>query len=360
MSAAGTSGESGASGPAGTGGKSRNGGNGGNGGNGHHHPPPPPDPGPPAILVEIIPQNLIPFSDPDTMAKFIDSFQNGVSSFAATLQSVGLVLAGPSVATDFNSPPDNSPILRVGVWLLPPTFPFAPQDPQHPHQLPLLTPADAALGFSQAEVLGVFLKPVGSGPALSVPIGGFSLSIPITTFNTLAAVALPAIQAKAAAASGGLVTVSSVTVTSSRPSDSGLVGGNVVTTVEGSAGLPSGSFSGTITETLSLIPVALPDTVGTISVPTVAGVPSVGTDVVNQVLAGAAAILGGSNLLGAGFFIEAIGITVGGQAAAVPVLGSAIALVTTLVSMLPTEVPFEPGKPGSLPGFPELNSIVKK
>ena len=293
--------------------------------------------------MEIIPQNLITLNDPDKLASFIDGFQSAVASFAATLKSAGLALAGPSVVTDTNLH-DNVPILRVGVWLLPPTFPFAPQDPQHPHQLPLLTPADAALGFSQAQKIGVVITTLGGA--------GFALSIPMTTFNTLAtALALPKIQAKAAKIGA---TVSSVTVTSSSPSPLGEVGGNVVATIEGSIGVPPAGFSGTITETLGLMPDILPGTIGTM-VPTVSGIAFSHTDVGNQVLAGAAAILGGSDLLGTGFFIEALGITVFGQLGLTPALGSGAALITALVNMLPPEVPFEPGQPNDIvPDFPKL------
>ena len=83
----------------------------------------------------------------------------------------------------------------------PPYFPFAAQDPNHPHQLPILTPKAAATGFSQAPLLGV--------PSISRPGGSFALAIPMTTFNTLATAALPKLRQ---AASKYGASVNSVTV----------------------------------------------------------------------------------------------------------------------------------------------------
>jgi hypothetical protein len=119
--------------PVGNGGGSGNGGGGG-GGN-------PADPGPPAILIEFLPASLLPVANAGKLASFVDNFQTVIAPLAVKLQSVtGLILAGPSAVAGEN-PQDQTPIVRTGLWALPSTFPFAAQDPNHSHQLPVLTAA---------------------------------------------------------------------------------------------------------------------------------------------------------------------------------------------------------------------------
>jgi hypothetical protein len=289
------------------------------------------DPGPPAFLVEVEPAALVDVSDADKLASFIDTAQKALAPVAAQLQSVGLTLAGPSVTTIFN-PHDNTTDARIGIWLLSPYFPFAAADPDHPHQLPLLTPASAATGFQHVPLIGV-------PPVNALLQGTFAFSIPVATFNALAQAALAEIRASAAKVGAS---VGSVTVTSQGPS--------VVTTVSGSWGSPPANISGTITETPGLT--AGP---GGIQVPAVAGSFSSGTDVLDQVLLGAAAVLGGAGVLGVPLFAEALGITLGVP----PVLGGkvdpVVAQVTALVNMIPVELPFETPKPvDALPDFPKL------
>jgi hypothetical protein len=89
--------------------------------------------------------------------------------------------------------------------------------------------------------------------------------------------------------------------------------------------------------------------------PVVQGNFNAGTDVWNQVLQGAAAVLGGDNLLGSLLLGEALGVTL----LVPPVLGGKVdplvAQVTALVNMIPEQFPFETDKPvDALPDFPKL------
>ena len=300
------------------------------------------DPGPPAILIEVEPALLINVNDASELASFIDAIQSAIAPAAPQLQAVGLALAGPSaVAAD--NPSDNAAIVRVGLWLLSPYFPFAAQDPNHPHQLPVLTPICAATGFSQAALLGV-------PEQTSLEGASFALSIPVTALNTLAKTALPKIQAWASKIGAS---ANSVAVTCSPPSPFALTGGNVVTTVECSWGVPPAAISGTITETLGLqdLTGTAPDT----TVPMVTGTLSSGTDVGNQVLLGAADALGGAGLLGIPLSLEAPAITILVPLGLSGLVGPVLAQVSALVNMLPPVLPFEPPRPtDQLPDFPKL------
>jgi hypothetical protein len=241
---------------------------------------------------------------------------------------------GPSVTTIFNPDPDhNVENARIGVWLLSPYFPFADADPDHPHQLPVLTAACAATGFQQVPRIGV--------PTIdAVPQATFAFSIPISALNTLAKAELPSIQS---AASQVGATVNSVTVTGQSSS--------VVTTISGSFGIPPADISGTITETPGLQAGAAPGTM----VPSVTGNFSSGTDVLNQVLLAAADVLGTPGIVGIPPLIEAIGITLGAPPALGGQVGPRLAQLTAQVDMIPGQLPFETGKPvDALPDFPKL------
>ena len=312
----------------------------GGGGNGGHGPPPPhsDDPGPPAILVEFLPTLLLDVTNAATMAAFVDKVQGAMAPLAAKLQAAGLRLTGPNAVA--GTLRDDTPIVRAGLWILPPAFPFAPPDPAHPHQLPVLTAASQAKGFSDAPVIGV-VEPRTLG-------GAFAFAIPVTTLNAFATAALPDLQSAAAKAGASL---SSVSVTCVPPTPLGPSGGTVVTTFQGSAGFPSAGISGTITEVINLQPGPAPD----ILVPGVIGNLSSGTDVGNEVLLGAALVLGGPGILGVPFFIEALGLTLGVPPLLSAKIGPQLAMVTALVGMIPQVLPFEPAHPVPLlPDFPEL------
>jgi hypothetical protein len=287
------------------------------------------DPGPPAILVEFEPAFLLDVTDVGKVAEFINATQSAIAPIASKLQSAELALVGPAVVAA-NNLHDNVRIVRVGLWLLSPYFPFAAPDPNDPHQLPVLTPACAATGFNEAALIGV------PGPTVLQEVG-FAFAIPITALNTLANAELANIQA----AVSKIGSVSSITVT-------GPAENVVVTTVTGRGGVPPASISGTITETLGLQAGTAPNT----HRPLVTGNFSSGTDVGNQVLLAVAGVLSGADILGTLVFAEALGITL-----LIPFLGGLadppIAQLNSLVNMIPSVFPFEPEQMvGALPDFP--------
>lgn len=325
------------------------GGNPVNNGGGGNPPPPSADPGPPAILIEFQPAFLLPVTDPDKLAKFVDSIQAAAAAFAVKLQSAtGLMLAGPSAVSAVNPPQsasDHTDIVRVGLWVLPSAFPFAAQDPNHPHQLPVLTAASEASGFSDAALLDVPETASVAG-APNSPTAGFAFAIPVTTLNVIAATFLSNIEEEVSKIP--TASVGSVTVTCSPPSPIAQAGGTVVTAVKASSAL--GDASGTITETLGFQAGALTGTM----VPEVTGTFSSGTDVGTQVLLGVGLILTGADAVGVPLLLEAIGVTLlvppflGGQA------GPQLAMISALVNMLPPALPFEPPQDLGLPDFPKL------
>lgn len=291
------------------------------------------DPGAPVFLIEVTPNNLIDVTDPTSLANFVDSVQGAVGAGAAQLQSVGLTIAGPNVTTA-------GLVQRIGLWAVSQHFPFAAPDPANPHNLPLLTPACAATGFSEVEALG---PPPFPGLA-------FAFAIDIGALNTIAKAEVPKIQT--ALANSG-VTVDSITVTGSPPSPFGLVGGDVVTTITGSGGFPTGNVSATVTETLGLVA----DASTGMMVPLITGTLSTSTDVASQLEAASASLLF-NDFLGTALFVEALGITFGAPPLIGGKAGPVVAQIGAIINMIPPALPFEPDNMEDpnhkLPDFPKL------
>jgi hypothetical protein len=291
------------------------------------------DPGPPAVVVELTPASIIDVTDPTKLASFVTGVQAAVAPGAAQLQSVGLALAGPSLATA-------GTVLRIGLWVLSPHFPFAAPDPDGAQKLPLLTPACATTGFGHVPL-------IGPPPQTSLLGAAFALAIDISALNTIANAELPRIQLAAAKAG---VSLESLTVTSSPPSPPGAVGGNVVTVITGSAGFPTGGISATITETLGL----QKDSATGMMVPLVTGAVSTSTNVANQLMLASASLLF-NDFVGTALFIEALRITFGAPPSIGGAAGPVVAQVGALVNMIPGELPFEPASATDvLPDFPKL------
>jgi len=179
----------------------------------------------PAILIDIEPPMPTPADDPSVQG-LISTVQKALLDAASRLASTGLVVAGPNViaATDA----DNIDILRLGIWLVDPSFPLvAPAPPDFP--LPRLTAVEADAGFA-------LVPPLRRGHRIGFTDTPFGLRIPQTTLQHLADVAL---------AAAGSSDVKSISVTLTEP--------DTAATVISGSHFDIG-FSITVTETLSVAP----------------------------------------------------------------------------------------------------------
>jgi len=198
----------------------------------------------PAVQIEVRPVPTLLGYDPrdptasDALNHLISNVQQQLAPLAGLLASSGKTLAGPSVIVGTNRHGES--VLRIGLWIVGPTFPVSPAKPPH-FPLPLLPDAVASSEFDAVPFLP--LSRLGGGPLTE---SAFGVSLPTSTLQAILDAMLPTFRSVAAKK---LVTLGSVVVTCISP-------GSVVTSFVADVGFPPATTSGTITETLGTVFVA--------------------------------------------------------------------------------------------------------
>jgi hypothetical protein len=256
----------------------------------------------------------------DKVDLLVSKVQMALLPLSGMLAPLGLTLAGPNLV--LANDPRGNPMLRIGLWIVGPTFPIIPAKlPEFP--LPVLSADNAAAGLATMPFLGV---PDASG----LQLFGYAISVPTTTLQKIVDATFPSLQA---AASKYLLSLQSAMVTCSKP-------GSVVTTFVGQFGFPPATITATVTETLGTVPGAPSQ-----MVPAVTDSVATGTDVLTQVL---------MTVLSPLFLAEAIIVAAGAPVVVGLLAGKPAAAAAQLLSSIPSIIPFRNTVSSALPDFPMI------
>ena len=274
----------------------------------------------PAVQIEIGPAPIDP-TNPNDQAKvnlLVSQIQKQLSPLSSLLASNGQTLAGPNLVVVNN-------VLRVGLWIVGPTFPLVPANPPD-FPLRVLPAPGATAGFNTVPFLPL--------PPLTTLGLAFGASIPTTTLQAAVNALMPTLKSLASQKS---VSLDTVTVSCMSPA-------SVTTSFVGQLGFPPATVSAAITEMLGTI--AVPGANPAQSIPAVKGSShSSGSDVLSEVLLG---------LISPVFLLEALTITVATPIAVGVLAGQATSIASAFVASIPTSVPFKNTISPLLPNFPKL------